>query len=338
MFASYARKGGLPVKNQIIIGSGLDPWKNLAMEERLFDSCRGQAILYLWQNRNTVVIGRNQNAWAECRTALLEREGGRLARRSSGGGAVYHDTGNLNFTLILPRAAYDVPRQLGVVAAAVETFGIAVEMSGRNDLVLREDGAKCSGSAFRFSEHTAMHHGTLLVDVDMDKLSRYLSPPPDKLLAKGVKSVRARVRNLCDCAASITIDSLCGALCTAFCREYGEAERLSEAGFAGEALTALEEKYASWDWRYGKTPAFTAEYSTRFPWGGVSLLLNAQDGIITQAQCYSDAMDEAMIQAVAPALIGAPCNGGAMADRLATLTGTEAAGLRAWIRSHCFSG
>ena len=172
--------------------SGLDPFGNLAREQVMLEhGPKDGVILYLWQNENTVVIGRNQNAFKECRVSLLEEEGGKLARRLSGGGAVFHDHGNLNFTFLLPQEDFDVRRQLEVICRACKAFGIPAEISGRNDLTAQ--GQKFSGNAFYKNGTRAYHHGTLLMNADMSKLGRYLSPPVAKLKAKGVDSVRSRV-------------------------------------------------------------------------------------------------------------------------------------------------
>ena len=164
-------------------GQTFDPYFNLAMEKWLCDHLDGRRILYLWQNEHTVVIGKNQNPLKECRLAALKQDGGLLARRCSGGGAVYHDLGNLNFTFLVREADYSVPRQLEVILHALNALGIPAERSGRNDILA--DGRKCSGNAFYRSEGRCYHHGTLLVDVDRAAMSRYLTVDPAKLAAKG---------------------------------------------------------------------------------------------------------------------------------------------------------
>ena len=154
----------------IFEGVSFDPHYNLAVEQYLLETvAEDQCILYLWQNENTVVIGRNQNPWKECKTTLLSQEGGHLARRLSGGGAVFHDLGNLNFTFLLPQADYDLDKQLDVIQTAVSSLGISTERSGRNDVLA--EGRKFSGNAFYKNGNQAYHHGTLLVNADMDKLS-----------------------------------------------------------------------------------------------------------------------------------------------------------------------
>ena len=293
--------------NTVIISSSTDPWHNLALEELLFTSDGEGTALYLWQNRNTVVIGRNQNAWKECRAELLEREGGRLARRTSGGGAVFHDMGNLNFTFITPRGGYNLERQLGVILEAVRSQGIDARFTGRNDLVTA-GGGKFSGNAFCFSRDRGLHHGTILVDVDMDKLSRYLVPSADKLKSKGVDSVRSRVTNLKELNPYITIDSMAAAVEAAFKAEYGECIRMGGDSLDRRRLSELEKRHASWEWRMGKTPEFNVEFNTRFPWGGVELCFRIKDGTILDAAAYSDAMDEAFIRSLPVVLAGRRLN------------------------------
>ena len=143
-----------------------DPYYNLAIEEVLLESVQqGESILYLWQNAATVVIGHNQNPWKECRVGHLEEDNGHLARRLSGGGAVYHDIGNLNFTFLCSDKDYDLKKNLSVIVEACRANGIAAEISGRNDILVQ--GCKFSGNAFYHTHGNSYHHGTLMVNVDV---------------------------------------------------------------------------------------------------------------------------------------------------------------------------
>ena len=276
-------------------GVSNDPHYNLAVEQYLLESVEeGQCILYLWQNQNTVVIGRNQNPWKECRTTLLQEEGGVLARRLSGGGAVFHDLGNLNFTFLIPQADYDLERQLTVIREAVRSLGIPAEISGRNDILA--NGRKFSGNAFYKNGKQAYHHGTLLVHVDMEKLGRYLSPSKAKLQAKGVDSVRSRVLNLTELNPEMTICSLKAALRDAFGQVYGcPVDLLGEKDLDRERIAELTQRNRSWEWNYGQKLPFTFECEDRFPWGGVQIQLTVEEGLIQQAKIYSDAMDGLLI-------------------------------------------
>lgn len=282
--------------------TGTDPHYNIATEKYLLDNIqKGQCILYLWQNKNTVVIGRNQNAWAECRTTLLEEEGGKLARRLSGGGAVFHDLGNLNFTFLMCDEDYDLDRQFEVIRVACENLGISVEKSGRNDLLA--EGKKFSGNAFYHSQGHAYHHGTLLVDADMDKLSRYLTPPKAKLEAKGVSSVRSRVTNLKDLCPNLTISMLREEMRKAFEAVYGlSATTLSLSNNAVAEIETNKAKLADWQWCYGPRLPFSFSCEARFTWGSISLQLQVEGGRITAANVYSDAMEWELSDIVSRAL------------------------------------
>lgn len=276
-------------------GRSYDPHYNLAVEEYLLESVEpGQCVLYLWQNRNTVVVGRNQNPWKECRTTLLEQEGGHLARRLSGGGAVFHDLGNLNFTFLVCLEDYSVPRQMEVIRSAVASLGILAEVSGRNDILAR--GRKFSGNAFYKNGRQAYHHGTLLVAADMEQLGRYLHPSRAKLKAKGVESVRSRVVNLQELNPAVTVDSLKKALKEAFSNVYGlPVEALPSACLDETAIGQLTQRNRRWQWNYGQKLPFTFECEDRFSWGEVQVQLQIEHGIIQNAKLYSDCLEEEMI-------------------------------------------
>lgn len=296
-----------------------DPFLNLATEQHLLETVKGGCcLLYLWQNENTVVIGRNQNPWAECRATLLESEGGHLARRLSGGGAVFHDVGNLNFTFIVPTEDYDLRKQQRVLLEACRAFGIPAELSGRNDLTA--DGRKFSGNAFYRSGDRSYHHGTLLVNVDGEKLSRYLTPTKAKLETKGVASVRSRVVNLVELCPTLTIDGLKRALVDAFETVYGLKSTPKVLTDEDNArIDELWEHYASWDWRYGQKLPFTLRTEGRFPWGGAELQLQINEGVIRRAAVYSDDMDFAFPPALEQALTGCRFDLDALGKALGTV-------------------
>lgn len=283
---------------------GVDPYENLAAEKVLMDSLQpGQVLLYLWQNLNTVVIGRNQNPWLECRCSLLEGEGGKLSRRLSGGGAVFHDLGNLNFTFCMCKEDYDLDKQLEVIRIACELAGIRAERSGRNDLLA--EGRKFSGNAFYQDAVHAYHHGTLMVDVDKEKLGRYLSPPKAKLQAKGVASVRSRVVNLRELSPSLTIQAMGEHMQTAFSQVYGgTAVPLTLTEAMSREIQTLRQQYGSWDYLYGKPLPFTFSCQSKFDWGYIQLQLDAKSGTIGHVQINTDAMDWTLAEGIRQALEG----------------------------------
>lgn len=295
---------------------GFDPHRNLALEKHLMDMTKpGECLLYLWQNQNTVVIGRNQNAWLECRTSLLEEEGGTLARRLSGGGAVFHDLGNLNFTFIMCKEDYDLDKQLSVIQKACEFAGIQAEKSGRNDLLA--DGRKFSGNAFYQNQTHAYHHGTIMIDVDRDKLGRYLSPPKAKLEAKGVSSVRSRVVNLKELSPALNIETMKEYMAKAFSQVYGmDATAVTLGDTDMQAVDELRVQYGTWEYLYGSPLSFSFQCEDHFQWGHVQLQLDAKDGVIKGVKLYSDSMDWALPGAVEDALSGCRFETGAMIDAL----------------------
>jgi len=319
-----------------LITDSVDPYENLALEELLFETQGEGATFYLWQNERTVVIGRNQNAWRECRVELLESEGGKLARRSSGGGAVFHDLGNLNFTFLLPKEHYDLVRQLGVIQKAAAKFGIETSFTGRNDLVLTATGEKFSGNAFRFSNSVALHHGTILISADFSRLGRYLAPSQMKLESKGVKSVVSRVTNLGLQNPALTVETMKKALMEAFEEEYGAYEPHTWDLIDKEKLEQKRQTYASWDWKFGTTPAFNVSLENRFDFGCFELLMNVKNGIVESATCYTDAMDASLAARVEAMLTGCNYGSGALCARLLISGGEEERAIAAFLSQQTF--
>jgi lipoate-protein ligase A len=299
-----------------LIARGTDPYRNLAIEKHLMDTLPEEtALLYLWQNNRTIVVGRNQNPWYECKVEAFRESGGELARRLSGGGAVYHDMGNLNFTFILPKGEFDVPRQLSVVSLAISTFGLEAYHSGRNDLLV--DGRKFSGNAFLKAGANAYHHGTLLVDTDMDVMAKYLTANREKLQYHGVQSIPSRVVNLKALAPDMTVESLQSALFGAFTSVYrSKPAVLDEQMLDQPTVRKLSEQFADPEWLYPKAFPYAFTISERFPWGSLTVRLAIEDGIIHNVRLFTDAMEAGWFSVLAQTLDGCPYLISAISGRL----------------------
>ena len=237
------------MKPFIVTGTSVDPYHNLAIEETLLKTSGGRRILYLWQNDKTVVIGRHQDANAECDLLKMEQDGVTLAKRISGGGAVYHDMGNLNFTFIAPRGIMSVDENFEIISEAVKAFGIETCRTGNNDLGVAQTCAKFSGSAFYQSgpdeDAPCFHHGTILCSCDIEKMVQYLTPPVAKLERHGVQSVRARVTNL-----GLGIADVKESIIKVFEKRFGEAERTGEEAADTAMVNEAMKRLSSHEWLF----------------------------------------------------------------------------------------
>lgn len=280
-----------------------DGWLNLARDGYFLENNKkGDVILYFYVNKNAVIIGRNQNAWKECSIANMDADGVQLVRRHSGGGAVFHDNGNLNFSFITDEKHYDLNRQMRVILNAVSKLGLKAELSGRNDITV--DGKKFSGNAFSLAKGNRSHHGTILVNADLTKLSNYLCVSKEKMRSKGIDSVRARVCNICELSSGLTVEAMRRLVIESFIEEYGAA---SEYVFDGTALAEVEERrerLSSWEWRFGKTPQFDFETDKRFSFGDTQIYFNSRNGVIRETKVYSDCLDTELTTEIENALTG----------------------------------
>lgn len=259
------------MKAEIILSDQYNPFLNLAVEQALFcDTPADTVVMYLWRNRRTVVIGCHQNPYTECHVEQLLADGGHLMRRTTGGGAVYHDLGNLNFTFVAPHELYDTGKQFSVLRKALEHFGLETVCSGRNDML--HNGRKFSGNAFSIGKNNRLHHGTLLIKTDMEALQRYLKPKPSKLHRHGVSSVESRVVNLSE-LAEITSENIVPPLIESFQHMYGKAQVRSFADCCTEQVHAEARMLADDEFVFGRWRQFRAQRNGEFAWGGVEMEL-----------------------------------------------------------------
>ena len=243
----------------IVQSQSTDVYRNLAVEERLLDHAAERGpFLFLCVNSPCVVIGKNQNPWRECRLSLMEQDGVSLARRISGGGAVYHDEGNLNVGVIVPRTEYREEKQYELIFQALEKFGIQASKLRKNSLAV--DGKKFSGQAFSFRGQHVLHHGTLLLNSDLARLGRYLGSEIDGIETKAVASVPAEVMNLSAAVPELTVEKLSAALIETFQKMYADGE-VQDAGIPEMELLPIIEKLSSNDWKLNHTPRFQVAFN-----------------------------------------------------------------------------
>ena len=302
-------------KLRVLISDTFDPWFNLATEDYIFrDMDPEYHILFLWRNDQTVVIGRFQNPWTECNTQKMEEDGVKLARRQSGGGAVFQDLGNTNFTFMSHKSSYDKNINNRIILNSLLHFGIEGHASGRNDLnVLTEDGEKkFSGSAFKETKDRAFHHGTLLINANMTKLSTYLNPHPKKLQSKGISSVKSRVINLKELNDNISHELLSAKIIEEFFKEHQavcEIEYLKTSDLEKiENLNHYYLKLKDWNWRFGEAPRFSHQMSEYFSWGLIEVYLEVEKALINKAQIYSDSLHPDLIEVIMASLNQVPYN------------------------------
>ena len=288
---------------------------NLATEAYLMEKHQsGSTTLFLWQNSPTVVIGHYQNPFLECDLNAMKADNVILARRFSGGGAVYHDLGNLCFTFISDRKLFDKNWNFKIIISALKRLGIESQQSGRNDLLA--EGFKISGNAFQLTVDKACHHGTLLVNCDMTRLPRYLTPDKKKLEVHGVRSVSSRVANLASINPDITVEALKSAIVEEFKAQTGadcKLCKLDKQNMLKEpSFVSVYEKLSSEDWNLGKTPRFKDLLSGRNIYGGFTFQLDVDKAVITTALVFTDSIQTEEVEKLKAILVGLPYDSNAI--------------------------
>ena len=282
------------MKLQTLISNQYNPFLNRAVEQYLTEHQEEDTVtMYLWKNQQTVVIGYNQNPYSECNVQLLLDEGGHLMRRGTGGGAVYHDLGNINFSFVADKRLYDVRKQLSVIQDALLSYGLQAEISGRNDLTCQ--GRKFSGNAFGKGKKNDLHHGTILIKTDGTMMQRYLIVDKAKLMKNGVKSVASRVINLSELVPGLTSENIKQPLIDSFEKIYGgKATVLDFDTLINKSeVQAITSEISSHEFLFGRWEQFKTTKKARFPWGGVeiSLEIDEANAIIKDVQIASDCLE-----------------------------------------------
>ena len=284
-----------------LLNNGTDPHRNMAFDDYVLESLPlEEPLFYLWQNAPAVIIGRNQSAQAEVNLPYLEAHGIVLARRVTGGGAVYHDLGNLNYSFVGPLSAMEGAQDW--MAQTLRRLGLPVERSGRNDLLL--DGRKCSGYAKRLHKDRMMVHGTLMWDVDLEQLTAALAVPGSKLHAAGIASVRSRVANLKPFLPQFEgLDAFRAAL-HALLAEGGHEIVLSDA-LEADIDRLANGRFRTWEWNIGQSPAAAFSNSRKFPCGTVAVHYTLKRGVFSQLHFTGDFLGRLPAEDLAQRLIGA---------------------------------
>jgi lipoate---protein ligase len=290
-----------------------DPYYNLAFEEYIFEKkYDGEAILILWQNSNTIVIGKYQNTIEEINSQFVKEHQIKVVRRNSGGGAVYHDMGNLNFSIITKPDSLEKLEYSYFIKPAVMTLGklgINAKYSGRNDILI--DGKKISGNSQYIKDGKVLHHGTLLVNSNLTKIEKALSRVHKNISSAGEKSVKSRVANINEYMdEKITVLDFKEKLKQEILQEHqSKIMNLTEEDYS-VISTLSRSKYETWKWNYGNSPEFNLRKERRFPDGKVCVYLLSEKGSIAKAEFKGDFFAYRDISELERKMTGAPIGEG----------------------------
>lgn len=303
-----------------------DPQINLAFEEYVFNQMdKNESYFLLWQNDNAVIVGKHQNTIEEINQEYIRANEIKVVRRLSGGGAVYHDLGNLNFTFIVNedgQQQFDFQTFTRPLVDALKTLGVKAEFNSRNDIAI--DGKKFSGNSQYAKRGRILHHGTILFNSNLATIQSALKVKKDKIESKGIKSVKSRVTNIADYLnEGYTLDDFK----TALLKAMFENDNLEKVTLLDEEIQAIEqlkaEKYATWDWNYGKSPQYNLRKERKFDFGLITLLLQVVKGEIKEIHFYGDYFGNGDIQELEALFLGVKPSEEALSEVLKNIELTD---------------
>ncbi|MCQ2789619.1 MAG: lipoate--protein ligase [bacterium] len=293
----------------VIKSSKTDVYENLAFETCLLDYAtknKDVAILFLWTNDKTVVIGKHQNPYKECNLNYMEQNQIKVSRRITGGGAVYHDKNNINFSFVMSNDLYDVKRQFEVILKALKKIGFSATLSGRNDMEI--DGKKFSGNAFYKTKTSGLHHGTILVDTDVDLIKNCLTPNKMKIKKHSVSSVKSRVVNLKEIKSDISKDEIINSITEEFEKEYGVQTLLEDTVIDKSKVEEITQKYGSKEWLFAKYKEEGIRVSGNFDWGFFELVYVLDNGKVVFFEPSTDSLETEIFDMLKEYIIGKTLN------------------------------
>ena len=285
-----------------------DPRVNLALEEYLLRNLdTHEDVLLFYINEPSIIIGRNQNTLEEINHEYVREHGIHVVRRVSGGGTVYHDLGNLNFSFITdyaPENFHNFRKFTKPVIKVLAELGVEAELSGRNDILV--EGRKVSGTAQYSTSKRMISHGTLLFNAQLGSVSEALHVKMDKIVSKGIKSVRSRVANINEYMSEVmTIEAFRQRLLEGVFDGINPIPQyhLNEADW--DAVQELvEERYSQWAWNFGRSPKFNVQRTQRFPFGGIDARIDVHKGMIDSVKFYGDFLGNGKMADLEAALTG----------------------------------
>lgn len=271
----------------IFISDSLDPYYNLSLEEHLLNSIKANEIILLfYRNEDSIIIGKNQNPWVECNKSIFDNNDINIVRRLSGGGTVFHDIGNLNYSFISDKNIYKKELFRKIIINSLQNFDISIHEDNRDNLFF--NNKKFSGTAYCFKRNTCMHHGTFLINSNLDKLSRYLKRKSSNINTNSTKSVQAKVINLQTVKHNLNHEKIQNSIIKTFSNHYNIKSLKRYRLQSKDNISLLYNKYSSWHWNYGHTPKFSINFFEDFTWGNFKIEFSIRNGYIFTINLFSN--------------------------------------------------